>query len=30
MALMIDLFEIGGPRGAYPKTAVIGEVTAWD
>ena len=30
MALMIDLLEIGGPKGAYPKTAVIGEVTAWD
>jgi hypothetical protein len=30
MVLMIDLFEIGGPAGAYPKTAVIGEVTAWD
>ncbi|MEV7797726.1 hypothetical protein AB0O14_01420 [Microbacterium foliorum] len=30
LVLMIDLFEIGGPIGAYPKTAVIGEVTAWD
>ena len=27
--LLIDLFEIGTPSGAYPKTAVVSDVRAW-
>lgn len=27
--LMIDLFEIGPPRGVYPKTAMVHEVRGW-
>jgi len=27
--LMIDLFELGPPRGRYPKTAVIHSVRGW-
>lgn len=27
--LMLDLFEIGGPRGEYPKTATIHSVRGW-
>jgi hypothetical protein len=29
LMLLIDLFEVGAPSGAYPKTAVISEVRAW-
>lgn len=29
MFLMIDLFEIGSPSGAYPKSATIHRVRAW-
>lgn len=28
--LLVDLFEIGGPRGSYPKSAVIHSVRGWD
>lgn len=28
--LMIDLFEIGPPSGAYPKTATIHQLLGWD
>jgi hypothetical protein len=27
--LMVDLFEIGNPRGVYPKTATIHRVRGW-
>lgn len=30
LLLMIDLFEIGPAGGAYPKTATIRRVTAWE
>lgn len=30
MFLLIDLFEIGAPSGAYPKTATVHRVRAWD
>jgi hypothetical protein len=26
----VDLFEIGGPQGSYPKSAVIHSVRGWD
>lgn len=29
MILLIDLFEIGGPRGEYPKRALLSSVRAW-
>lgn len=29
MLLMLDLFEIGAPSGAYPKAAVIHSVRGW-
>lgn len=29
VALMVDLFEIGAPRGRYPKTAGIHRVVGW-
>lgn len=29
MFLMLDLFEIGAPRGSYPKTALLHSVNAW-
>lgn len=28
--LLVDLFEIGGPQGSYPKSAVIHSVRGWD
>lgn len=28
--LMLDLFEIGNPRGEYPKSATIHSVRGWD
>ncbi|AZC12608.1 hypothetical protein [Microbacterium sp. ABRD28] len=30
MFLLIDLFEIGPPSGAYPKSATVHRVRAWD
>jgi hypothetical protein len=30
MFLMLDLFEIGSPRGGYPKIATIHSVRGWD
>ncbi|NYF17915.1 hypothetical protein HDC37_002771 [Microbacterium sp. AK009] len=30
MFLLIDLFEIGSPSGAYPKTATVHRVRAWE
>jgi hypothetical protein len=30
LILMIDLFEIGPPGGAYPKTAAIRQVRGWN
>ena len=30
LVLMLDLFEIGSPRGGYPKTATIHSVRGWD
>lgn len=30
MFLLIDLFEIGGPGGTYPKSATIYRVRGWD
>lgn len=29
MILLIDLFEIGGPSGEYPKRALVSSVRAW-
>lgn len=29
MVLLIDLFEIGGPTGEYPKRALVSSVRAW-
>ncbi len=29
LVLMVDLFEIGPPRGPHPKTAVVHRVRAW-
>jgi hypothetical protein len=29
LVLMVDLFEIGGPDGTYPKTATIHSVRGW-
>ncbi|WP_307861024.1 family 16 glycosylhydrolase [Microbacterium sp. SD291] len=29
MLLLIDLFEVGGRGGTYPKTASVSRVTAW-
>jgi hypothetical protein len=30
LVLLVDLFEIGHPRGTYPKTATIHSVRGWD
>lgn len=30
MFLMVDLFEIGSPRGVYPKTALVHSARGWD
>ncbi len=30
MFLMVDLFEIGPPRGRYPKSATIHHLRGWD